>query len=77
MLDDSSPRRVRGLSALESRRKANSLADIVDTNKSGGSYFSVDSDYYDETIKDCSSVLFDDDSDSDSDSGDSLREEEF
>ncbi|KAJ8546763.1 hypothetical protein ON010_g11472 [Phytophthora cinnamomi] len=79
MLDDSSPRRVRGLSALDSRRKANSLADIVETNKSGGSYFSVDSDYYDETIKDCSSILFDDDdSDSDSsDSDDSLLEEEF
>ncbi|KAE9299020.1 hypothetical protein PF008_g23355 [Phytophthora fragariae] len=76
LLDDSSPRRVRGLSALESRRKANSLADIVDTNKSGDSYFSVDSDYYDDTIKDCSLALFDDDSDS-SDSDDSLWEEEF
>ncbi|KAK1929190.1 hypothetical protein P3T76_015318 [Phytophthora citrophthora] len=74
--DDSSPRRVRGLSALDSRRKAE-----LDTNKSGTSYFSVDSDYmyYDETIKDCSSVLFDSDSDSlsSSDSDDSLREEEF
>jgi hypothetical protein len=40
--------------------------------------FSVESDYYDETIKDCSEVLFDDsDSDSSSDSDDSLREEEF
>lgn len=76
LLDDSSPRRVRGLSALDSRRKANSVADIVDTNKSGGSYFSVDSDYYDDTIKDCSLALFDDDSDS-SDSDDSLWEEEF
>jgi hypothetical protein len=75
--DDSSPRRVRGLSALDSRRQARSAADI-DTNESGGSYFSVESDYYDETIKDCSEVLFDDsDSDSSSDSDDSLREEEF
>ncbi|KAG1698482.1 hypothetical protein DVH05_015022 [Phytophthora capsici] len=73
--DDSSPRRVRGLSALDSRRKAD-----LDTNKSGASYFSLDSDdmYYDETIKDCSSILFDSDSDSlSSDSDGSLREEEF
>ncbi|KAG7392093.1 hypothetical protein PHYPSEUDO_002317 [Phytophthora pseudosyringae] len=82
--DDSSLRRVRGLSALDGgRSKANSRAGI-DTNTSGDSYFSVDSEYYGETIKDCSAVLFDDsDSDSDSlssssgDSDDSLREEEF
>ncbi|OWZ18925.1 hypothetical protein PHMEG_0006893 [Phytophthora megakarya] len=71
--DDSSPRRVRGLSALASRQKASSVD--VDTNDSAGSYFSVDSGYYDETIKDCNSVFFDSDSESDSD--ESLREEEF
>ncbi|RLN37190.1 hypothetical protein BBJ28_00011969 [Nothophytophthora sp. Chile5] len=75
-LDDSSPRRVRGLSALGDSRTANSHAEL-NTNESGASYFSNDSEFYDETIKDCSSVLFDD-SDSDSDDDDeSPREEEF
>ncbi|KAH7468924.1 hypothetical protein KRP22_011639 [Phytophthora ramorum] len=73
--DDSSPRRVRGLSALENRREANSGAHI-DTNKSGDSYFSVDSEYYGETIRDCSPVLFRG-SECDYDSDDSVREEEF
>ncbi|GMF19362.1 unnamed protein product [Phytophthora fragariaefolia] len=78
LLDEFPSRQVRGLSALDSREKTNSLADIVDTNKSGGSYFSVDSDYG-ETTQDYSSALFDEsESESDSsDSDESLREEEF
>ncbi|CAI5704164.1 hypothetical protein KXD40_007596 [Peronospora effusa] len=42
--DDSSPRQIRGLSALDSRWKANSIAEIV-TTQSGFPFFSNDSDY--------------------------------
>ncbi|CAH0482958.1 unnamed protein product [Peronospora belbahrii] len=67
---DSSPRQVRGLSALDGRWKAN-LSDEINTSMSEPYSFSSDSFYSGA----CSLISFDSDYESDSD--DNMQEEEF